>query len=451
MTIIISDQSTAMDSKIKWTLFSLISIVFVLYIYRNVVVLNAEIVLIIIFTLTVWIIWRRNEPITKAIWVWCCLLLLYWFVTLIATYAHYPPGKRALTILGVASLVWVFAALTIALYRLRPNIDFFWGLTLVGGVVALSLGVFDAYELGWFSSGFFSDRLGSIHSHAVKYAVIVNSMFIILLGSFSWAYRKHWLFLFFVFCIVVGLFMISVLSQSRTAWIGWPEALIGWGLYYSYLLKNKFSSASYLNIASVAGVITLLVVITLSLDFLRTPLVERSMKAVSELQAYTSGENMKGSIGYRLAGYEVAIEQIPKTFWFGIGEDAFPEFIKSKSSEFALKEFNQKISGFEFSQLHNQYLMSFLTKGVFSFISIVLFFVFLVVFFIRHIRRSDGEKKAIAVAGLVFSISSFLAFMPETPLQNADTAIHFFLLCSLLIVFTAIEESTGQTEIDIND
>ncbi len=419
--------------------FFLLAITFVLYIYRNVIVFNVEFILVLICLLSSLVIFKIKKEIPNAIWVWSGLLVLYWLTTLMVTFAHDSPEKRAITVLSVVSLSWVFLALTIALYKLRPSFDFFWYLMVIGGVVAVSLGFLDAYEYGWFSSGINGFRLGNHHSNAVKYAVIVNSFFVILLGALPWAYQKSRWFLSLVILLVIALLVVAISTKSRTAWIGWPEALVGWGVYYFYLFRSFFPKIKYPKTVFFLVLSTAFVSLA-SIDVIREPIVERTQQAVQEFERYVERQTMQSSIGYRLLGYEVAIEKIPEVFWIGIGEDAFPDFLKEETRQFAKEHFNENIAGFGFSQLHNQFLMSFLTKGVFVFSSIVLFFIFLIVFFARRVRNASKEEKPVVIGGLIFSISSCLAFLPETPLQNTDMSTHFFLLCSLLIVFSLREQ-----------
>lgn len=422
---------------LRRVLFFLISITFILYMYRNVVALNVEFIFVFIFLVSIFVFLKVKKAwvIPKPIMLWVVLLFFYWISTIVATYAHPDPNSRALGVLNVASLSVFFVILTIALYKLKAGLNFFWYLMLMGGVVALSLGILDAYQYGWFSSGVDGSRLGNLNSNAVKFAVIVNCFFVILLGSFPWAYKKNKTFLLVVVAVVLGLLLLAILTKSRTAWIGWPEALIIWGTFYFYHLKTRFPKVKYLK-SIVFTAFAILIFILIQIDMLKKPLIERGSQTVQNLEKYFSGESMKSSIGYRLLGYEVAMNKIPEVFWFGIGEDAFPEFLKLESKKLALERFNQEIPGFTFSQLHNQFLMSFLTKGVVVFLSVLLFFLFLIIFFARSIKLVSNDHKPVAVAGLVFSIVSFLSFMPETPLQNTDMATNFFLLASLLIVFT---------------
>ncbi|HHT00090.1 MAG TPA: hypothetical protein ENK73_04445, partial [Thiomicrospira sp.] len=164
MSMLIADKIESLQnsslSGTKGLLFALISITFVLYIYRNVIVVNAEFVLVLILLISSYVVYRIKHKMPKAIWVWTGLLVLYWLTTFVATFVHDSPEKRALTVLSVASLSWVFIILTMATYKLKPGLDFFWYLMLVGGTVALSLGVLDAYEYGWFHSGMDHLRLG---------------------------------------------------------------------------------------------------------------------------------------------------------------------------------------------------------------------------------------------------------------------------------------------------
>ncbi|MEA1989491.1 MAG: O-antigen ligase family protein [Pseudomonadota bacterium] len=430
-------------------LFSLIAVTFVLYVYRNVITVNVEFVLGLILFLSAFVLYKIKCQVPLSIWGWTGLLVLYWLTTLVATFAHESPEKRALFVLSVASLSWVFIGLTIALYKLKPGLDFFWYLMLIGGSVALSLGILDAYEFGWFNSGLGSQRLGDINSHPVKYAVVVNGFFIILLGSLPWALKKSKWLLGFIALLIVALFLTAILTKSRTAWIGWPEALVGWGIYYFVLFKDSFPKIKYPKISFII-LIGIVVLSLTQVDFIKKRIADRSLLAVQEVNIYLDRQSMNSSLGHRLLSYEIAVQKIPEIVWFGIGEDAFPEFLKLESKRFAKEYFNQDISGFKYSQLHNQFLMSFLTKGVFVFASVLVFFVFLIVFFVRRMRIVSKEVKPIAIAGLIFSISSFLAFLPETPLQNTDMSTHFFLLCSMLIAFSIIEQKNQNISVDVS-
>lgn len=423
----------------KGILFSLIAITFILYIYRNVIVVNVEFVLVSILLLSSFVVFKIREGLPTAIWVWTGLLALYWLTTLVATFAHETPEKRALTVLSVVSLSWIFMALTAAIYKLRLSVDFFWYLMVIGGLVALSLGILDAYEYGWFHSGIDNLRLGNLNSNAIKYAVVVNSFFVILLGALPWAFKKSRWLLGFVLMLVCSLLVMAILTKSRTAWIGWPEALVGWGIYYFYLFRNCFLKIKYPK-SSFILLMGVMLFSLMQIEIIKKPIVERSLLAFNEFGLYVDRQSMQSSVGYRLTGYEIAIEKIPEVFWFGIGEDAFPEFFKLESKRFAKDLYNANIAGFKFSQMHNQFLMSFLTKGVFVFTSVLLFFVFLITFFTKRIRRVSEDVKPVAIAGLIFSTTSFFAFLPETPLQNADMSTHFFLLCSLLIAFSLIDQ-----------
>lgn len=449
MVMLMVDKKKTLEMyDFNWTkvsIFFLIVITFVLYVYRNVVETNVEFILVLILMISSFTIFKIRKKVPNEIWIWSAILVFYWLTTLVATFAHESPEKRALTVLSTATLIWVFIALVVAIYKLRPNLDFFWALMVIGGAVALSLGVLDAYEYGWFHSGIGDLRLGNLNSNAVKYAVIVNGFFVILLGALPWAFKKSKWLLGFVILLVISLLLMAIMTKSRTAWIGWPEALVGWGIYYFYLFRDTFPKIKYPKISFVF-IIGLMVFILTQVDFIKKPIVERVLQAENGLVVYFDRHSMKSSVGYRLLGYEIALEKIPDVLWFGIGEDAFPEFLKIESKRFAKEHFNEEISGFNYSQLHNQFLMSFLTKGVFVFVSILLFFVFLLIFFTKRMRQVSEDIKPVAIAGLIFSISSLLAFLPETPLQNTDMSTHFFLLCSLMIAFSLINQHSQNSK-----
>ncbi|MDX1347271.1 MAG: O-antigen ligase family protein [Thiomicrorhabdus chilensis] len=398
---------------------------------------NFEFILGLIGAVGFYVIWKEQTlKVDKRLLVWLLILFFYWFTNLIAAIYHQPLGGRGESVLNVVHSVFLFAVLLIALFLRKPPIDFFWFLMGVASLSVIFLMALEIYAQGWITVEN-AIRLGNTYSHPVKIGVFANTFFIILLGSIPWAYKRGKLFLSVWVVIILLDFACVILSQTRTAWIGWPEAMIGWGFYYYYLYKKQHPITNKVRVF-----IVLLPVLfiwgLLSIQPVKMVFEKRIAAAYSDVELYMSGKTFQSSLGHRLLSYEAAIEGIKSSPWIGIGEDAFPVFQRQMTAKIAEEKFHKKIKGLHYTHIHNQFLMAWLTKGVFVFLSVLGMFVFLIWYFVNGLKQASSIHKPIWVAGLVFSVASFLSFLPETPLQKSDTSTHFLLLTTLLLAFSVL-------------
>lgn len=439
---VLNETSDSLN-KLRISLFIFIGLVFFGYIFRTLAPFNFEFTLVVAALISGYVLWKtRPVKIDRAILTWFLVLFLYWFTTLIASIYHAPLEGRALSVLNVVNSVILFAIILLALIKLKPGIDFFWGLLGVASISVLALMFMEVNATGW-AEVLNGQRFGREYSHPVKLGVYANTFFIVLLGSLPWAYRKNVIFFIAWVVMIIALLLSVIFIQTRTAWIGWPEAIIGWGAYYLYLLKSVDNKNWKLKFMAIASFLVLIIVLVSQSSVMNV--VEKRIGAIFDnIETYTSRETFNTSVGARLLSYEAALVGIKENPWMGIGENRFMEFQQQKSSELAQKIFDTQFSGFTFTQIHNQFLMSWLTKGVFALISVVLIFVFLISYFVVGLKHSRAEDKAIWVAGLVFSVAAFMSFMPETPLQKSDTATHFFLMATLLLAFTNLTKINNQ-------
>lgn len=441
-------------------MFIMLSLTFIGYIYRDIIPLNFEPILLLMTIVGIWFVATSHKrKIDKRIWVWISVLVFYWLTSVFSSIYHAPLMERADSVLNVVHATWIFIVISFVVLLLKPKIDYFWWLMIVGALVAISLACLEAYQLGWFENGVGNENLGYKNSHHIKYAVIVNSFFIILLGSLPWALSKHKSLFLTVLSVLVLLLVIVILTKARTAWLGWPEAILGWGAYYLYVMRMKCSKAKFkLAVFGLLLFVSVFIYVGSQTDSISDRLEQRAKAAVHDVELYFSGENVNTSLGHRILSYQVAFGAIAETFWLGVGEDEFPALLYFESNRIALEDFDQelvhlshrtKIIGLSYSHIHNQFLMSFLTKGFLAFLSVVLIFSFLFWHFLKGLKNAELSDKPIWIAGLVFSIASFLVFMPETPLQKSDTSTHFLLITTLLVVFSVLSRTPQEeTRVD---
>ncbi|HBK71462.1 MAG TPA: hypothetical protein DDZ39_07400, partial [Flavobacteriaceae bacterium] len=212
-------------------------------------------------------------------------------------------------------------------------------------------------------------------------------------------------------------------------WIGWPEAFIGWGSFYIYRLY-KLKRIKML-IVFLMGVI--LVISAIAMSPAKEVLDKRIGMAMSDIAQYNNG-NPSTSFGQRFVMYEIGVNQIKETPWLGIGVSNFRSFLEEESQK--VFEHKYGISGkLSFSQIHNQFLMYFVTGGILAFTGLVLLFGFLLYYFFKKIKGSQSDDdKVLGIAGMIFTITSLMTFLPESPLQFKAQFVFFFTIAFLLVV-----------------
>jgi O-antigen ligase len=321
----------------------------------------------------------------------------------------------------------------------KNKVVFFWRLLILSTFVVLWVLVYEVVQVGFekvISPPF--HRFGWLgSSYFIDFGIYSNTLFISLWAAFLW--RKE-LGRFWVGLLIVALiisFSGAVLSQSRTAWIGWPEALLGWGGFYVYRILHR---KQYKKI--VLLFLTFFIVLIAVLNSpVKTVLEQRITQAFVDVGSYINGEP-KSSVGLRFVMYEAALKQIEKAPWLGIGENRFYDVFNKEVSNIEVSQFGQQPGNYSFTHTHNQFLMSWVVRGIVGFISVLMLFGILFYLFSRQIRQTNSEQeKGLGVLGMVFSVAAFLTFMPESPLHNTTQLLFFFLMSTMFIMMLDVQKN----------
>ena len=425
---------------LRWLSFSFVVLLFAGYSLRGQVPYNFEQILILTLCLGGYIFWKqnKNEVLDKSFKIWVLLLITYWLCLVLISFYHFSFGEVTAQKLQIVSLILGFIVLGWTILKLKPSIDYFWyflmtatlfmGAWLVMEIQAIGL---DAFLQG--------ARMGSKYGNEIKFGVYGNALLIIMMGGLIWAYKKSPLILvIWVLFIFINL-IIVVSSQSRTAWIGWPEAIIGWGGYYLFLILRSHISESKKMVIILVPVLFLSLLSSNSL--VKNIFSDRIDAFVNNVSAYIDGSNWYTSIGVRFVMYEASVNLITKSPFVGYGADSFEEIIKIESSKIIMERFQEEHPGIELSHVHNQFLMTWIQYGIVPVLILLLFFVFTLRFFWLGMRSSEPESKPIFIAGIVFSVATFMAFLPESPLEYSGYSAHYWLFLTLVFVFSVIEKN----------
>lgn len=411
---------------------------------KNTIWFSHEISLVLLTILTVWFYFfsRVRTPdiqLTSDIKKWIFLVVLFALLNILPELISFFQGEpyegkkvglveRHLHVLFIIMIVFLG-------FTMRVNILDLWKLLILSSGFVLYVILFEFYFLDFNFNRVLYYRFGSASSGVIDFGIYANTLFVILLGSLFWFKKlSKWWKILLIFSLLVD-FSGAILSQSRTAWIGWPEAIIGWGSFYFYRL---YSLRKYRQIMLFLMGITLLVTFLL-LSPAKSIFEKRVNLIFTDVSAYQSG-NPNTSLGMRFLMYEAALNQISETPYTGIGINNMQAFITKSTRNLAEEKYEISIIDRVYSQVHNQFLTSFLTGGILAFISLILLFSYLIFYFTKKIRQSHHEKqKLVAVAGLIFTITSLMTFMPESPLNFKVQFIFFFVVASLLLLVNEVE------------
>lgn len=415
------------------TVLMLSVLIFSGYTLRGFFPFNFEMIFILILVALTSLIWTKKElKFSSQLITFSLLILSYFVYAVFNSLVLHEYGNVAEHKVLIISLFPAFLLFLWLIVQVKPSIDYFWYFLILASLVMLSWGLVEFLQVGYqeIINGF---RLGDYYSNPIKFGVYANALFILMLGGIVWAYKKSPLLsLIWIVLLVINLVMV-ILSQTRTAWIGWPEALIGWGAYYLFLiLRSSFSKP--------LKVLIIVAPITVGLLIIQSPLFntlgDRVNLVIENVNVYLDGSDYDTSIGKRFVMYETAVNMIKEKPLVGHGADGFQKVFREESISVLSERFGIKFSGFEFSHVHNQFLMSAVQYGVVASFILLIIFVYLFIFFAKGIKQARVSDKPIFIAGLVFTVATFLAFMPESPLEFSGYSAHFLLFFCLLFGFS---------------
>ena len=389
----------------------------------------------LLFGLYVWYqakIRANTLPLPKDARVWLWVILLFIVLNYIPEIIHILNGEKyegrlAAFFERYAHLLAVIAIFFTMLYLRLPVISIWKLLILCALWVGLVI-VFEAIYYNLLPSNWHQIRFGAIASSStIDFGIYANMLFIILLGAFFWARILGFKWVVLLVIAIVVLFTGTILSQSRTAWIGWPEAFIGWGLLFLYFLKSKNKRQLFVLTTSL-----ILVFLLVILSPLKNPIVDRFNLVVKDVHMYLDGDP-RTSLGYRFVMYEAAILQIKKQPLTGMSINNFETFLPEATERVFAERFgiNEQLT---FTQIHNQFLMTALVRGIPVAIFSMLIFAWLLYYFVKRLQEFKSiESKTLPVAGVVFTVAAFLSTLPESPFFNKVMLIYYFLVFSILI------------------
>lgn len=418
------------------------ALIFMGYSLRSIVSYNFEIVLLLSMLILGGVMLYRKQVVWNSSLVTFSAIALLYLVSVASTsLLLHGTSEIASHKINILLMIIGFIALTWLLYVVRPTIDYFWYFLLIACIVMLVWAGLEFYHQGEaILNG--TLRLGDLYSNPIKFGVFMNAIFILMLGGVLWAYQKHPAVMVVWLVLLLMSLLAVIFAQSRTAWIGWPEAIIGWGAYYLFILlkSNKSKKLKY----SLAALPVVLVLALFSFENVSKVFETRYEATVDNIDQYVNKGNHSSSLGIRFMMYETAVDMVMEKPVFGIGAEAFQNKFKERTADKIRERFGDDVEGYKHSHVHNQFLMTWVQYGVLPTLILIVFFIYLLQFFVKGVRVSSYADKPVFIAGLVFTVASLLSFLPESPLEYSSYSAHYLLFFSLIFVYGVLVEESAK-------
>ena len=236
-----------------------------------------------------------------------------------------------------------------------------------------------------------------------------------LVISLHFATKKEYKIVIFGFIAVILSICTSALSGARGGWIGLP-IIVGIILFlYKEFINKKL-------------IITLIAIITIGLTALidnpKFGIEKRYNAAKSDIVSYLEKNNRNTSLGARFDMWGNALIAIKEAPIFGHGSNGYESF---KHKQVKSKQMAKTTLGF--NSLHNQYLESWVKRGIIGFIGLILVILTPLFFFIRNLNTENLETRCIAILGVTHIISHLFFFTSQSFLAHNSGNIFYFFTC----------------------
>lgn len=392
---------------------------------------------------------RNLAPLLKG---WMIILGLFFVMSTFPLIVHWVRGQSFDTYLSTRfeiNLHLLFIALwTLLAFHLTKNILVIWKSLILSAGWVLWVILVEIWALkGQMGLMDFmtTHRFGDYAStYVIDFGIYSNTLFLFLLGALFWQKQLRLIWRLLLWIALIVSFSGAVLSQSRTAWIGWPEALIGWSIFYGYWFWTHFKGLERRKWGVIVALSIALIGVGVSLSGMFSIIEKRVELAIQDVQKYAAG-TPDSSVGHRFVMYEAGWQSVMENPLWGVGPNGFKAEIQSQTQKVFKERFNKENAQLSYGNIHNQFLMSAMQQGIFGVLAVVLVFLFLFyAFFIRKPREDVWAQKSLRYTGAILTVASLLVFMPQTPLYDRTEFLYFFLMMSLALVMVAVGEKERE-------
>lgn len=245
---------------------------------------------------------------------------------------------------------------------------------------------------------------------------ITLSILSIVISLYWFTRDKKVAFMYIAFAIS-GI-IASILSGARGGWIAFPFCFLLILVLYRKQIEKKYL---FIIITLISTGISLLI-IRPEFGFQK-----RYNLAKTDIIKYIEKGEKNSSQGARIDMWENALFAISEKPIFGYGSIGYEEFKKKQVTSKKMAKTTLK-----FNSLHNQYLESFVKRGILGFIALISIMIIPLILFIRRLKEGNLALKCIAILGIIHITAHSFFFLSQSYLaHNSGTIFYFFILILL--------------------
>ncbi|WP_205648992.1 O-antigen ligase family protein [Alcaligenes aquatilis] len=305
--------------------------------------------------------------------------------------------------------------LIVCCMKLPPKPAFFW-LGLVTGAVS---GFFVAY---WkMEQSGIPKAFG--YTGAIQFGNLALTLSLIQIVGLCWllSHRSKDYFLWLA-ALPIGTFfglLSSYFSGTRGGWVAIPVFLILFLL--SYVRRQNF----FYCFLVVMGIVLSGAIIVIS----STMVQERIQAAANDVVEYQSqGFESVGSIGSRLAIWEVSLDMLKDKPVWGWGEVKFRAELKRREQDGRLGAVPASLAN-----THNTFIEVWMMYGGLALIALIGLLISLTWYFLRYVRCPDSVMRAYSLAGLCLVMGYVVYGQSQIMLIRNNTLVFFLLMIAVLM------------------
>ncbi|PLA75199.1 hypothetical protein CYQ88_02940 [Hydrogenovibrio sp. SC-1] len=369
---------------------------------------------------------------TKWLWV---LAGVFFGLSALPLLFYWPLGEPSFQFLQHRGTAFVIATFVLILFwQLKPSEDVVWISLMLSTLSVLVVIGYEWYLLGQFDAIYTYRFGGDVTPHVIHFGIYSNLLTVVLLGGFVWAIQKGPWMVFALIVVALISFIGSLVSDTRTAWAGLPEALVGWSIFYSlYLKKNGVVSFKRM----VTFWLFFMISFTSILMYFGDRVDRRWDAMVGDLSNYVEGQGHAGSVGARLVLFQAGIEGFLENPLTGVGEDHSMKEQLARTPEITKEIYGREIP-IAFGHLHNQYIEAAFTRGILGVLGLILPILYLVYFFGRKVKetKANGRFSPWPLAGLLFVVSSSISMLAEAWIHLSNGVAYYLFFITLFVFMT---------------
>lgn len=246
---------------------------------------------------------------------------------------------------------------------------------------------------------------------------IVLGLFSIAIAFYWFSQKKNKIGILYILFAGLGL-LASILTGARGGWIAFPACFLIILLFNFKQINKKIIATS-----------ALLLGLSLSL-FIYKPefgIQKRYNAAKSDITQYFEKDKKNSSLGARFDMWKNALVAISEKPLLGHGSSGYEIFKKKQVESKQMAK-----STLSFNSLHNQYLESFVKRGIIGFAALMAILLIPFVIFARRLKAEDRAVKCIAVLGIVHITAHSFFFLSQSFLAHNSGSIFYFFVLILL-------------------